>query len=1145
MAEGLLQRLPKIEPLLQQQATAQGQLKTLRDTFESLEPDNQNSPLHHMGSLLVELEAKLDIDVSGLRERFPRTIEVIENSVPPAAVEYVEAIEDAYSAARSFLQDNPLAREVAAGRTLQEVALAVIEEALAHFHERIEELTRGLVDPDTLEQITSTLEAIERFSSDFPSHRDEFLEFFPYHLLGVRPDLLREPLRHLEESYAVLAPLAEEALEETVNPAQEDLAAAFDELVVALEGFDPEDVEAYAELELRLDGLEPTIRSMVGTVTTVYRHLQTLVETHAWDDIFSEYRNLLQAVTIDRPFTLDVVTNQMAEVLEELLARLQATFADDLAQRIETLNSIVHDTFATSALGQLRQTVRDFLEEIRTSVESVPTEEIQRTVETMLEQVGQELEALGITEIKEGISDALDEAQRFVEENIDDELTDAVKGALDLVLSSVRSLGLDAMISELTAAVDQLGGLVSELEEALTKPGDDDQQPGLLTQLEDILSQLDTLSFKPVSAEVIEEIDELRARLEAIDPSALSDAERFALRVALAFLEDIDLEGWLESQIKRGYDVAEGQVKRGLDEITIALEQLRKAFEAFRPGQVLGPVNEGLEQASSAVRKVNGKALVQPLKEEVNRLEKELGNLSPGQLLDGLQGPYDSMMQAVNRLDPARWLAPLNELYEQIERLIDVVDVTPLLDELDSMQRQLFGDIREAIVGALDALELPELLQGMLDGIRPMLQEIADDLFADPGSELRRIGIEVNTQLSLDPLAEPLDEAFDELIRMVESIPEADLTNAVNVVRATMGAGLDALDPTQVIRTFRRGQARLAELDPRILLQRPLTLPALKLAFEVEAEAAPPERQADVVEVSARFDAVISLTATDIDSNLIQPLIEAHDALTEVLHRRINALDASGATEAYADLRDSLGRLVPPFLRSPTPLTHDEIMDGLRAMRPSVRFERVEEVLERFLQQLRPLGDALEPATNRLFEGIREVLMLVNPLDLKDAVEDIYDAVRAKVRTLDPEALSDSIRDNVFGPVTGALEDINPAAIKSEIDGAYQATLAILSERVEKILDDIADALDADLAPIRGKLQELLKKVEETLDAAAQSAEEVAARLEGLIFKELLERLRRVIDNLGMSFDRELDRVRNAFDEMLAALPVGSAGGTA
>lgn len=50
---------------------------------------------------------------------------------------------------------------------------------------------------------------------------------------------------------------------------------------------------------------------------------------------------------------------------------------------------------------------------------------------------------------------------------------------------------------------------------------------------------------------------------------------------------------------------------------------------------------------------------------------------------------------------------------------------------------------------------------------------------------------------------------------------------------------------------------------------------------------------------------------------------------------------------------------------------------------------------------------------------------------------------------------------------------------------------------------------------------------------------------EQLIFKDLLERLRRVIDNLGMSFDRELDRVRNAFDEMLATLPVGTAGGAA
>ena len=54
---------------------------------------------------------------------------------------------------------------------------------------------------------------------------------------------------------------------------------------------------------------------------------------------------------------------------------------------------------------------------------------------------------------------------------------------------------------------------------------------------------------------------------------------------------------------------------------------------------------------------------------------------------------------------------------------------------------------------------------------------------------------------------------------------------------------------------------------------------------------------------------------------------------------------------------------------------------------------------------------------------------------------------------------------------------------------------------------------------------------------------EVIKRLEELVFVELLERLKRLIDNLGLSFDKELDRVRNAFDEMLAAIPLGSSSG--
>ncbi len=1134
MADGILQRLPDVQSLLERSGAAEGQIEEVLGAFASFEPGNPSSPVAPVGSVLVDLDAKLDIDTTGLSTDLSATIDVIRNALPPGTLEYVEAIEDAYTAARELLQDNALVREVAAGGDLQEVALAVIEEALELFNERLGQLGDNLIDADTLDGIRGVFASIEDFRSDFPAHSDDLLPFLTDQLLGVRPDLLSGPLEHLNETYAVLAPLASEAL----NPARETLAGAFAELLAAVEEFDPAQATAYAELEARLDEVESAIRAMAAVITPVYGQLQILVDSHAWDDVFSTYRTLLQEITFDTPFTVDTVTDEMAEVLEEILARFYMTFGvQDLTQRIEALSAVIHDTFAASPLGQLRQTIRAFLGYIENAIESVPTAEIQLTVEAMLERVGQELEALGITRIKDSISAALDEAQEFVTDNINSGLTEGVRGAVELVLANVRSLGLDTLISELTAAVNKLDTLTAELQAALE---------GRMDDLTNLLSQLDTLSFEPASDQVIAEIDELRTRLEAIDPNTLSDVEKLALRAAFALLEEIDLEDQVISGLKQGYRAVEGEIKGLLDEITAALEQLRETIEGFDPGQVLGPVGEGLDAAGEAIKKVNGQALVRPLQEQVDNLVEKLEDFSPGQVLDPLQAPYDTMMETVNRLDPAQWVAPLNELYAQIDHVIDLVDVPPLLDELDRMQRELLSNVRTAIMEALDAIDLPEPFAGFFTGMRPFLDGVTDATFGDPDTELKQISTRVNTELSLGRLAEPLDAVFDELIGMVGEIPPDDLTDAMNAVRSGLGFGLEALDPDEVIRVFREGQARLVELDPRALLA-PQALPKLKLAFEVEAGGAPPERQDDVISVSARFDAVISLVAPGEDASLIQPLIEAHDSLVDALRRRINALDASGAVEAYADLRESLDGVVPPFLRSPTPLTHDEIMAGLGAMRPSVKFDRVEEVMERFLQEMSPLGDSLEPAFDGLFQGIREALMFVNPLDLKDAVEDIYEAVRRKVRVLDPDALADSIRENFFDPLTGALDDINPATIKGEVDETYRETLAAVSTTVREVLDDIAEAVEEQLKAMREEIQNLLDQIEETLGNTAGRVKEVVKRLEELVFVELLERLKRLIDNLGLSFDKELDRVRNAFDEMLAAIPLGTgaSGGVA
>ena len=99
------------------------------------------------------------------------------------------------------------------------------------------------------------------------------------------------------------------------------------------------------------------------------------------------------------------------------------------------------------------------------------------------------------------------------------------------------------------------------------------------------------------------------------------------------------------------------------------------------------------------------------------------------------------------------------------------------------------------------------------------------------------------------------------------------------------------------------------------MLAAPLALPALRAAFDLKVQAAPPERAADVDAVRARFDATFALVDPDLPESAITRLAAEHSALAARLGQRIDGLDITAAGVAYARARDDLGRLVPDFLR--------------------------------------------------------------------------------------------------------------------------------------------------------------------------------------------------------------------------------------
>jgi hypothetical protein len=1129
----ILERLPTPSATANSSFRLQADLGAFLNALNTLQAGSNNSPLASVFNIFGELNTRLDIDTQPLTGGLTSAVQAIQNALPANTLSYVESIEDAYSSVASSLSDSEIARQVSEGETLNEVAQAVIAEALSLFDARIADLADHLIDTERLQELRLALGAIQNFEQDFAAHQGNFLPFLANHLIGVAPDLLDAPLAHVNAVLHVLSPLTDTSLETTLNPARQSIFTAYRALLDAIQNLDPADAAGYAQITLHLDQLSTANDLLFTALNTLYSQLDGLIAAEAWDTIFSTYVDLLDAVDVGVVPTVDDVVRMLDAMVNDLLTRLMMVFdADDLRSRVEVFTRSIRDAVIGSPIGQIKETIKSFLERIGEGIETIPTEDVQRVVNEMLGKVRNVITQLNIGQLQQDITEAFASVNEFVNTNLNETLKNNVQTALGALANQLNNLPLANLLNDLNGALSQLQSLITELASALQS------QIGALNEL---LQQAEALSYKPVSDAVIGEIDDLKSRLQAINPNALSDAEKLALKAALAILEAIDLESQ-ESQVIAGlkteYRSAENEVKAIFNQIVASLNQVRDKVGVFNPDVVLQPINGALDEANKLLDKANARTLLGSLYEQIDHLERMVLEIAPGRILDPLQPAYDELMNLLNRLDPTQWVAPLNALYAQIDRLISIIDITPVMDELDRKQRELLGKARNAILSAFDSLNLPPPLDGFLAQMRPVLELVTEAIFGDPDTKLKEIGLSIRERVDLSTIFAPLDDAFLRLVAMLETVPAGDLTSVMNTIRQSIGVGLDVLNPQTMITQLRAGQGRLQELAPTNLLAQTVNLVSVKAIFEGKVASAPPERNGDIVTVSARFDAVFSIVTPTVSSSQYAQLVMRHNQLLNTLRQRINQLDHSTASQHYANLRTNLERLLPDFLRQPTPLTHADIVAGLYRMRPSNKVAPVEELLSRFLRQLQPYESAIEPAINGFFDTLREIMMLINPLTLRDAVASIYETVRQKVRILDPVQLTDAI-NALLAPVKVGFQALNPLVIKEQLNASFDNVVHIVTVTLKQVLDDLVGIIDGQLRTLRAALRVVFDQLKAALATGMQSLKEILKQIEDLIFVEILERLGRVIDNLGVSFGQELDRVRSAFDEMIQAIPLG------
>lgn len=1132
---GATANLPTLEGTQAVGGAAQGGLSGFLDLLGSLGSDSGSSPISGVFSAMGGLEGRLDIDMSGLGERLPQAMTTIRNALPADSLRYVEEIEGAYRTLMDFLQNSELAKQVRQGSNLEATALAVVEDLLSLFRTRLGELAANLVGAEDLNRVREALQLLHDLREDFSAHSGELLPFLSRNLLGVPPDFLAGATAQVEVAVSVLQPLSEASLQVQVGPARAVLAVAGKDLAEAVRAFDPADPAQYGGVESRLAQLESALDVAFDALEACYGGLEAAVDSHAWEAVFTAYRDVLEALPLEDIPTVDDAVEGMAAVLEEFLARLSMAFSpEDVAGRITRLSESIQNTFAESPVGQARQILLGFLDTIREAIEGVPTEAIQAAVEQMLERIGAELDSLGISSIRATVEGAFNDAQEFLDENLGPDLLQEVQQALDGVLQELQAIPIAEAGQELAGAVDGIGSVVEELETAIEEG---------LEEIRALLARMEELSFRPVADEVIDEIDAVKARLQGMRPESLSDVEKLAIQAGMAVLRAVDLQGMIEGQLKNGFAALADEIKGLVNRIIAAWEDLRRRLGDFDPESVMGPLMSMLGQLTGALAQINAGQLLSPLYAKLEELKGLLSAMSPGAILDPLQAPYAGMMEAVDRINPDVWVAPLRDLYTEIDKLIGYVDITPLLDQLDQKEKELFAEARQAILTGMDSVSLPPPLDAFYAQIKLVAMALTDALFGDPEQELGQINVNLRQNVKLSALFQPLDAAFEEILKLVDRIPRADLTSAMDALRVGIGTALPALDPSRVIARLREGQGKLNDLAPTRAAAVLAALPAMKASLAAKLELAPAGNQAAAVSLSARFDAVMAPARMDLEASRLRSLSSAHDSLARTLRLKINSLEATGAQAAYSRLQANLGRLLPAFLMESDPLTYERIRAGLSELRPSRKARRLDVTLDRFMAQLKPMEGALQPAVNGFFRALKDTALLIHPLTLKDAVAGIYDALRSKVRVLDPDELAASLRENVYEPLIDPLKALDPAALKAQIDGLFQNLVASLAGKVEDLLDQVRQALDNLLAEVREAVTLVLDAITAQIRAILEKLAGILDRLDALVMEELFGRLLRVIDNLKTSFNQELDRVSHAFDAMLDAVPVGGGSG--
>lgn len=648
--------------------------------------------------------------------------------------------------------------------------------------------------------------------------------------------------------------------------------------------------------------------------------------------------------------------------------------------------------------------------------------------------------------------------------------------------------------SSIAEATNHLNSVVALL---ASVPTEVDLLLGWLSEVSETLSLSSGITMTvPLLHEWIDPLQTLQA-WQTLQPAQIRDHIAQTLQTLTAFVAGTvqstvtDLMGELGPLPVQLHAAELAQIANDLNSALAQLKTAVTSSDLSGTTGVVGQLNSTLDSYATL------RGIMQPLLAQLPALgQRTLGFpdevtaqichlqavLAPDTLLSVTLAAPDPLPLPIPPLQAAI-TAQLQPVVDWLQALADLLDLSALTEPLQT--------VAQTVQSAINGLE--QNVAGVTGNIRALFSEVETLLNA---INLQALVQEV--QQAIDNFAATLTQQLGQLFQPVRE--------AIAQIVQSIGAGVDAFNPTEIIETLKKAIQAVAGVfnDPAVLSAINGVRTALESVANVLVELSFTPLTDEVV---AAIDAIVSALQA-IDASVLG------GALQGALSSALSVLPES-LTPITDPLLDEFGALVDS---GPVPLLQSiadkpqELLDSVRRFDPATLIgDQLSSPFQGLIAQMEQFqpSNLLEPVNGELQKLKTRLAELANPGAALTPLEQPFQGLLQAFDQLDPDALIEPLNNAIQAVVDQLLAVLPTAALFDQVDGvlatlqevtAFGQSVAALVEKLGSLLqifqnsrqkleswiDAILDKIEAisDTSPLQPHLAALTAALDATKVAA-------------------------------------------------------------